>query len=133
MVLKAALVGALALVAVGTTVVSAQEFGEPGQRTARSVPTLTEGHIASLRSSLNLTAEQARHWPAVEAALRAVAHSQARAEASGLVGRISSTASSVRRLIAVSRPLVRSLDPEQKSHALRLARSMGFASVAAAF
>jgi hypothetical protein len=133
---KAMLVGVLALATIGTSVAEAEGYevasAPPGaHQTGSTGPVLTEMHISSLRSTLNLTAEQARHWPPVEAALRAIVQSQA--EAKGVIQRLGNQAGSIRRLMAAARPLIRSLDAEQKREAIRLARSMGFAHVARAF
>jgi hypothetical protein len=97
---------------------------------------LSEGHIAQARAALNLTPEQARHWPRVAAALRAfgrgskvqVADADAdgeggwRAKASGLA----SKAAAARRVMAAAAPLIKSLTPEQRSTAMAMVRSAGY-------
>ncbi len=106
---------------------------------AQSNFVLTEAHISQAKEALHLTAAQERHWPAVAAAMRAVIRAQAAEvqEGDGMVARLrnrassfSATAASVRRLIAAARPLIRSLDAEQRQSAQALARSMGFTKLA---
>ena len=48
-------------------------------------------------------------------------------------GELFSNATSMRRLVAAAQPLVKTLDEDQKREALTLARSMGFAQLAARF
>jgi hypothetical protein len=133
---KAMLAGVFALVTVtmGSSLAGAQEFG------AQSDPSVVNSRIAQFRSALHLTAEQARHWPRVEAVLRDVVRRGQREEASagGFVERISEKASSVvnsataiKRLVSAARPLVNSLDQEQKQVAMSLAYNMGFGNVVA--
>lgn len=114
------------------------------QANAQSANPELEGGISRFKSALRLTPEQYKHWPRVEAALRAMSRDNDRAETSeerpGLVrrvrnraGEIAANASSMGRLVAAARPLVKSLDENQKREALSLARSMGFASLASRF
>lgn len=86
---------------------------------------LTENHIATLKSSLRLSAAQERYWPAVESALRSFAHSQA--------ATLTSQAAGIRRVLSAASPLIRSLDSEQRAEARQLARAVGLSMVAAAF
>jgi LTXXQ motif family protein len=103
-----------------------------------------EAGIARFKSALRLTPAQERHWPRVEAALRSVASEGDRqqvADASGNAGffgrvgtraaEMAMSAASMRRLVSAARPLVNSLDQEQKRDAVTLARAMGFGSLAA--
>ncbi len=101
-----------------------------------------DSHIAQFKSALRLTAEQERHWPRVEVALREVVQGSNSDDSNshGLIRRIGSRASdfvfsanAIRRLVAAAQPLIKSLDPQQKHDALALARHMGFASVAEQF
>ena len=98
--------------------------------------------ISQFKSALHLKVEQQRHWPRVEAVLRDLARQRNVEEASagGFVQRISdrassvvSTAGAIKRLVSAARPLINSLDREQKQVALSLAHNMGFGSVAAHF
>lgn len=130
---KALIAGLFALVFAGSV-----------QANAQSANPELEGGISRFKAALRLTPEQHKHWPRVEAALRAMARDNERAEADedrpGLVRRVrnrvsemASNAGSMSRLVAAARPLVKSLDQDQKREALQLARSMGFASLAARF
>ena len=130
---KALISGLFALVVAGSV-----------QANAQSANPELEGGISRFKAALRLTADQHKHWPRVEAALRAMARASERAETDedrpGLVrrvrnrvGEMASNAGSMSRLVAAARPLVKSLDPDQKREAMQLARSMGFASLAARF
>jgi hypothetical protein len=105
-----------------------------------------EAGIARFKAALRLTPAQEKHWPRVEAALRAIASEGDRqqvADASGQPGffrrvgtraaEMAMSATSLRRLVSAAQPLVRSLDEGQKREALTLARAMGFGSLAARF
>ena len=129
---KALIVGLFALVLAGSV-----------QATAQTSPEL-EGGISRFKSALRLTPAQYKHWPRVEAALRALARDDAGAETEderpgfvrrvrNRVGEIASSAGSMSRLVAAARPLVNSLDQHQKRDAIQMARAMGFGSLAARF
>jgi hypothetical protein len=105
-----------------------------------------EAGIARFKAALRLTPAQEKHWPRVEAALRAMASEGDRqqvADASGNPGffrrvgtratEMAMSAASMRKLVSAAQPLVKSLDEEQKREALTLARAMGFGSLAARF
>jgi zinc resistance-associated protein len=148
---KAALVGALALTATGSFVFAQdlannavqasqrytlQAYGNPRQSEVDS-------KIAQAKASLNLTADQERHWPRVEIALRDVAarkNNVEEASAGGFVQKMSArageavlNAASIKRLVSAAQPLLKSLDENQKRQALAMARQMGLGSVAARF
>jgi zinc resistance-associated protein len=103
-----------------------------------------EAGLARFKAALRLKPEQERHWPRVEAALRSVmdeSNRQQVADASGNPGFFSRvgtraaemalSATSMRKLAAAARPLLNSLDDDQKREAMSLARSMGFGRLAA--
>ena len=105
-----------------------------------------EGGIARFKSALRLTPAQQKHWPRVEAALRALGRDSNRAEAAedpakpGFFRRVGSRAAdlamntaSMQRLVSAAQPLVRTLDDDQKREAMSLARAMGFGSLASRF
>jgi hypothetical protein len=98
-------------------------------------------NVARIKSVLHLRADQERYWPAVEAALKAVARrqQQPQAEQGGIVHRISHRVVSVvldnaavARLAAAARPLIAVLDQEQMQAASGLANEMGLGPVVAA-
>jgi hypothetical protein len=142
--LKGAIVGALALT-MGISFAAAETLGAPDAQYERggghSGPVIKEGHIARLRAALNLTPEQQRYWGPVEAALRALARSQAREEASvGFVARMSDKASRMagtavhlKRLSSAAAPLIKVLDENQKRSAMSFAQGAGFGHLAQAF
>ncbi len=103
-----------------------------------------EAGIARFKAALRLTPAQEKHWPRVEAALRSIVGDGERqqvADASGNPGffrrvgaratDMAMSAASMRRLVSAARPLVKSLDENQKREAVTLARAMGFGSIAA--
>jgi len=103
-----------------------------------------ESGIARFKAALRLKPEQQKHWPRVEAALRSMANEGEKVELAdaqpGLIRRtvnraseLAMNATSMRRLVSAAQPLVKSLDQEQKREAITLARSMGFAQLAARF
>lgn len=105
-----------------------------------------EAGIARFKAALRLTPAQAKHWPRVEAALRAMANEGDRqqvADASGNPGffrrvgtratEMAMSAASMRKLVSAAQPLVKSLDEDQKREAISLARAMGFGALAARF
>ena len=144
MKLKGALVGALALT-MGISFAAAETPGEAGAQyewgSASRGPVVKEAHIARLRTVLNLTAEQQKYWGPVESALRALARSQAREEASaGLVARVSEkatrmagTAVHLKRLASAAAPLIKVLEESQKRSAVSFVQSAGFGHLAQAF
>ena len=137
---KAALAGVL-LATIGSSLAAAEnQF--PGLTQVSASNGMAESRIAQFKAALRLSAEQERHWPRVAAALRQIVQSYNSDESNpgGLVQRIGARASNIvlnanaiRLLIAAAQPLMKSLDQEQKQHALVLARHMGFGEVAAHF
>jgi hypothetical protein len=134
---KAVLAGAM-LATVGATVCQAEDFAsasyenyeyvEPVQRT----PAVTSGHIARLKAALRLTAAQKKYWPAVETALRKLAHRGSgqgwRQRARAAVG----SANAIRRVAAAARPLIRALSEQQRQDGMRVIQALGFSSLASA-
>ena len=142
--LKGAIVGALALT-MGMSFAGAETLSEAGAQYERGSasrgPVVKEAHIARLRTVLNLNAEQQKYWGPVESALRALARSQAREEASaGLVARVSEkatrmagTAVHLKRLASAAAPLIKVLEESQKRSAVSFVQSAGFGHLAQAF
>ncbi|MEA2953683.1 MAG: hypothetical protein QOJ96_3203 [Alphaproteobacteria bacterium] len=142
--LKAALVGVVALTTIGTSSVWADDMGDVGRPSRSAVQSgmmLTHAQIARFKSVLKLTALQEQYWPAVEQAFREMGRQHSSDETSrGFIQGISNRAVAVavsavalQRLASAAYPLIRSLDDGQKQSALALARSMGLESVASAF
>lgn len=135
---KVLFAGALALAGLGLLSVHsaavARDFG-----TASLEQEAAAVDIARIKHVLQLTPEQERLWPPVEAALRGIARRQAQAEPGGLVHRISHrvvsivlNGSAIRRLAVAARPLIAVLHDDQKQNAVSLAQEMGLGPVLAA-
>jgi hypothetical protein len=108
-----------------------------------SVATKPRIDISRIKSVLRLTPDQQAYWPAVEAALRGLAHRQVQEQqgdqTEGLVKRVSNRvyayaldAASLARIGAAVRPLVKVLDERQKKDAVALCHEMGLGQVLAA-
>jgi hypothetical protein len=104
----------------------------PAPPPAPPVGLLDDAQIAGIKGRLQLTPEQARYWPAVEAALRDVAKTQLRdlrRTASGKVN-IDTNSPEVQRLIWAAMPLLTQLREEQKREVRKLVRVIGLDQVA---
>jgi len=107
----------------------------------RSNTVLNDAQIASLKRRLNLTPEQQRMWPAVEAALRKIVYTKTAlnphprgAQSNGsATPYIDPASAEVRELKAVAVPLIQRLNDEQKREVKMLAYVMGLESVASQF
>ncbi len=96
-------------------------------------------NIQRIKSALKLTADQEKHWPAVENALRDLGRQQAKSDQDGIIRRISRRvvsivvdSAAVQRLALAARPLIAALDNGQKRTAVGLAQEMGLGRVVAA-
>jgi hypothetical protein len=107
--------------------------------TGRSNNVLNDAQIASLKRRLNLTAEQERMWPAVEAALRKIVYTKTamnphpRGAQSNGTPYIDPASAEVQQLKAAAVPLIQRLNGEQKREVKMLAYVMGLESVASQF
>lgn len=130
--------GALALAALGSLPIASPVY-------ANDLAGLSAGQdmasvdIARVKRVLQLTPDQERYWPPVEAALRDIARRQEPAEPAGLVRRISHRvvsialdSAAIARVARVARPLIERLRDDQKQGALVLAQEMGLGPVLAA-
>jgi hypothetical protein len=142
---KARLVSAIALATISSFSAFADtEFaqGQQNSPAASSQPVVSQAQISRLKSVLKLTGAQEQLWPAVESAFRDVFQQQLEngVAPNGLVQGISNKAAAIglnalalRRLGAAAYPLIKTLSEEQKESAIAFARSMGLATIAAAF
>jgi hypothetical protein len=142
---KAVLSGTTALAIAGSTLVyaqGAQRADEP-QRwrpSADDISAFTDARIAGLKTGLKLNAEQEKHWPAVDQALRDLAKQRldrmsARRDAqppSDPIERLrrradqmTETGAGLKKLADAAQPLYQSLDDGQKNRLRFLIRSMG--------
>jgi hypothetical protein len=140
---KARLVGGLALATLSSSFAFADTelaLGQPQATAAGMV--VSHAQIVRLKSVLKLTGTQEQLWPAVESAFRELCQQQVEdgVAPNGLVQGISNKAASIglnalalRRLAAAAYPLIKTLSDEQKDSAVTFARSVGLASIAAAF
>jgi hypothetical protein len=100
---------------------------------------LNDAQIASIKGRLQLTAEQERMWPAVEAALRKISYvkdavAQNRSARDGdQIAYIDLDSAEVQRLKSVALPLIMHLSEDQKREVKSLAHVMGLDGVAASF
>jgi len=89
---------------------------------------LTLAHITQIKAMLNLTRDQERLWPPVEAELREIARQFVAQKSGGK--KIVLDASEAQRLYWAAGPLIMSMTADQKEEVRRLARAMGLAEVA---
>jgi len=132
---KAALVGAIAIAALGSFSVSRN--GIAFNTAAAQEIVVTDGQIARLRHALQLTPAQQHHWHAVESTLRSLGRQQqqyrvASADEASYVERAHArvagytvTAVAMQRLRSAAQPLVAVLSEEQKDAGRSVLQSMG--------
>lgn len=112
----------------------------PHRPSARSPNVLNDAQIASIKHRLKLTAEQARLWPAVEAALRKIVYTRtamnpksAGQSGGSPIAYIDPSSPEVRELRSAALPLLMRLNDEQKREVKMLAYVMGLEAVASQF
>jgi hypothetical protein len=112
----------------------------PRRPSARAPNVLNDAQIASIKQRLKLTAEQARLWPAVEAALRKIVYTRTAMNPRGagqsggsLTPYIDPSSPEVRELKSAAVPLLIRLNDEQKREVKMLAYVMGLEAVASQF
>ena len=102
----------------------------------KSYALLSDAQIAGIKDRLKLSPSQEYYWPAVENALRAVAHklhATKQADPSGrAVPQIDPEAAEVQQLKSAAMPLLFQLREDQKQEVRSLARLIGLERVAAA-
>jgi hypothetical protein len=97
--------------------------------TGENADGLTVAEVAQIKSTLNLSKEQERHWRPVEAALTSMAKRLEEGRASGR--KVVIPAERTQELYFAAGPLIRSLREDQKRDARNLACTMGLGAVAA--
>lgn len=105
----------------------------PKAAAAPSNAILDDAQIASIKSRLRLTSQQAQYWPAVEAALRDVARQQAidaRKRHPHKPPPLDVNSAEVQRLIHAAMPLLQQLREDQKREVRTLVRVLGLTTVA---
>ena len=143
---KTVLAGTTALAIAGTAMAYAKPGDATGHRaqgwrpSAQDIAAFTDARIAALKAGLELNADQAKDWPAVESAMRDVAKQRvdrfaARREAKAPadpIERLSrraeamqSRGTALKKLAAAAGPLYASLNDAQKHRFMVLARLGG--------
>jgi hypothetical protein len=101
---------------------------------------LNDAQIASIKTRLNLTADQEQMWPAVEAALRNIAYTRTRdahrrgaPTTAAQLAVAEPDAADVQGLKSAAIPLIMSFNAEQKDEVRSLAHVMGLDQLASQF
>jgi len=150
---KAVLAGTAAAVISGSSLVFAHQMsdrdgGPHWQPSPGDIKAFTDARVAALKAGLELTPEQEKNWPAVEAAIRDMAKARADRVAARAneqppsdpveclhrrAERLGTVAAGLKKLADAEEPLYKSLDDAQKqrfkilTRALRPHHHMGFA------
>ncbi len=130
---KAAFVGAIALLTLGSLTVTRDGIGVT--RAAAQEVVVTDAHIARLRNALKLSPAQEVHWRTLEITLRRSGQ-PLQSEQGGLIHRVRARvrayvldAAAARQVAAAAQPLIASLDYQQKQEGLTVIRAMGVAQL----
>jgi len=91
------------------------------------------GRLAYLEARLQLTADQQRHWPEVESALRSITYKKDGSQRTGKLAAVDPNSPAVQQLKSAAIPLIMSMSDAQKDEVRQLARLMGLEQVAASF
>ena len=150
---KAVLAGTVAAVISSSSLVFAhqmsdREGGPRWQPSAADIKAFTDARVAALKAGLELTPDQEKNWPAVEAAIRDMAKARVDRMAARIneqppsdpverlhrrAERLGTVAAGLKKLADAEDPLYKSLDDAQKQRfkilmrALRPHHHMGFA------
>jgi hypothetical protein len=93
---------------------------------------LNDAQIVGIENRLQLTPQQAKHWPAVAAALRSLGrrYFQSRRPHQYAAPKIDVNSPEVQRLIETAMPLIQQLSDDQKREVRQLVRLIGLETVA---
>jgi hypothetical protein len=93
---------------------------------------LNDAQIVGIENRLRLTPQQAKHWPAVAAALRSLAsrYFQSGRRRQYAAPKIDVNSPEVQRLIETAMPLIQQLSDDQKREVRQLVRLIGLETVA---
>src|SRR5262249_7452263 len=97
----------------------------------RSNHVLNDSQIASIKKRLNLTPDQERYWPAVEAELRKMEYNKKSASGGSHMASIDMSKVNVEGLKSAGYPLVTSFSDDQRRELKSLAHLLGLESVMA--
>jgi len=101
----------------------------------KSYALLSDGQIAGMKERLKLSASQESYWPAVEAALKAMArklHAARQENPNATAAQLDPDSAEVQQLKSAALPLLFQLREDQKEEVRKLARIIGLDKVAAA-
>jgi hypothetical protein len=97
----------------------------------KSNAVLNESQLASIKKRLNLTPDQERYWPAVEAELRKMEYSKKSPQGGSRMASIDTSKMDVEGLKSAGFPLVMSFSDDQRRELKSLAHLLGLESVMA--
>src|SRR5215467_11963081 len=103
----------------------------PPKPAVRSSAVLNDSQIASIKRRLNLTPEQERYWPAVDAELRKMEYSKKSPQGASRMASIDMSKVNVEGLKSAGYPLVMSFSDDQRRELKSLAHLLGLESVMA--
>jgi hypothetical protein len=106
----------------------ARPQAEPQRADQRYEGVLTLPEISRIKASMHLTPQQEPQWRPVEAIMRDIGRQQTAQIGAGQRPEVDPA--SVQRLYQAAQPLLATLRPDQKEHLRKLARQMGYESVA---
>jgi hypothetical protein len=112
---------------------SANSAPERHRATTPRGAVLNDAQIASIRERLNLTPNQQRMWPAVEAALRGLVYKKLASANQKAAPVLDPASPEVSRLKSAAVPLVMSFNSEQRNELRTLAHLVGLGSLVAQF
>src|SRR5262249_7778432 len=118
-----------ALPAAPAKVALASAVAKPAK--PRSNHVLNDSQIASIKKRLNLTPEQERYWPAVEAELRKMEYNKKSTQGASRMASIDMSKVNVEGLKSAGYPLVMSFSDDQRRELRSLAHLLGLESVMA--
>ena len=98
---------------------------------ARSNAVLNDSQIAGIKKRLNLTPEQERYWPAVEAELRKMEYKKDKSGQATRTAQIDMSKVNIEGLKSAGFPLVMSFSEDQRRELKSLAHLLGLESVMA--
>src|SRR6516164_1081045 len=116
--------------AAPTKVALASAVAKPPPK-PRSNLVLNDSQLASIKKRLNLTPEQERYWPAVEAELRKMEYSKKPTQGGSRMTSIDMSKINVEGLKSAGFPLVMSFSDDQRRELKSLAHLLGLESVMA--
>jgi hypothetical protein len=106
-----------------------QQAAAPKPKPPRSNAVLNDAQIASIKRRLNLTPDQERYWPAVEAELRKMEYAKRTPAGGSRTASVDMSKVNVEGLKSAGYPLVMSFSDDQRRELRSLAHLLGLESV----